>query len=88
MHNANSLNIEHARGLLHCWPRTYIELYGEKHLTFTFHLVSKHLVDDVIHHGSLTSHSMFSFESTLGFISKAVHGTRGFSQQYAKGLYI
>jgi len=97
LHNATSLNIEHAGllhggllhgGLLHCWSRNYIELFGENHLTFTFHLVSKHLVDDVIHHGLLTSHSMFSLESTLGFLSKAAHGTRGFSQQYSKGLFI
>jgi hypothetical protein len=85
LHNATPLNIEHARGLLHCWSRTYIELYGEKHLSFTFHLISKHLVDDVINHGSLISHSMFSLESVLGYLGKAIHGTRGFSKQYAKG---
>ena len=41
-------------------------------------------MDDVIRHGSLLSHSMFSLESALGFLSKSVHGTGGFSKQYAK----
>ena len=87
LHDATELNIEHAKGLLHCWSSTYISLYGEKHLTLTFHLISKHLIDDVILHGSLSSHSMFSLESLLGFLSKSVHGTRGFSQQYSKSKF-
>ena len=84
MHDATTSNIEQARILLSCFSSSYITLYGEKHLSFTFHCLSKHLVDDVLHHGSLSSHSMFSLESTLGFLSRAVHGTRGFSNQYSK----
>ena len=87
MHNATLLNIEHARGLLHCLFRAYIDLYGEKNLSFTFHMATKHLVDDVVHHGSLISHSIFSLESTLEFLSRAIYGTRGFSNQYVKGNY-
>ena len=54
------------------------------YLYITFYLITKHLIDDFILHGSLISHSMFSLESLLGFLSKLVNGPRGLSKQYAK----
>ena len=58
--------------------------YNFKNYQCTIHLITKHLIDDFILHGSLISHSMFSLESLLGFLSKLVNGPRGLSKQYAK----
>ena len=55
---------------------------GNECLTYTFHTVVKHLVDDVLMHGSLISHSMFSVEGAFGTLKKTLHGTIGFSTQF------
>ncbi len=73
-----------AEKLIKCFSDSYPKLYGISNLTYTFHCVSKHLVDDVRKHGSLCCHSMFSAESCLGFVNSAMHGTRGFAHQYIK----
>ena len=71
-----------ARELLDCFSSTYVTLYGKTSCTFTFHVLSKHLINNVIQHGSLCTHSMFSLEGNLGYIEKSLSGTRGFSKQY------
>lgn len=66
------------------FSKWYIEYYGKDNLTFTFHCVSKHLIQDVKQHGSLLGHSMFSVESSLGYFKASLNGTRGFDSQYLK----
>ena len=51
---------------------------------FTFHCVSKHLINDVKLHGSLIGHSMFGLEGCLGYLRKTLKGTRGLDSQYIK----
>ena len=81
--------IKTAQKLLNCFAESYYQLYGgDTCLTFTFHCVVKHLVDDVIKHGSLCGHSMFSLENSLGFFKKTLNGTRGFSNQFIKSKHI
>ena len=52
--------------------------------SFTFHLTTKHLLDDVKKHGSLIGHSMFSLEGSLGFFNSTLHGNDNLSEQYIK----
>jgi hypothetical protein len=66
------------------WSESYIRLYGDYNCTFNYHIVSQHLIQDVKAHGSLIGHNMFSFESMLGFLLPAVHGTLGLADQYIK----
>ena len=63
----------------------YVSLYGEEHQTYTFHAVVNHLVDDAALHGSLSQHSMFSLESTLGTFKNYIKGNRGVPSQFIKG---
>jgi hypothetical protein len=77
-------NIEKAEKLLKEFSISYIKLYGEGNLTYTFHCLTKHLIDDVTKHGSLAMHSMFSFEGELGHSKESLNGTRGLANQYIK----
>ena len=63
---------------------TYKDLYGEFNCTLTFHLVTKHMCDNVKRHGSLVGHHLYSLEGTQGIILSALNGTRGFSSQMIK----
>jgi hypothetical protein len=67
---------------------TSIKHFGKEIETFTFHLTTKHLVEDVMHHGSLIGHSMFSLEGSLGFFNKTLHGNINLSEQYVKSNYV
>jgi hypothetical protein len=49
------------------------------------HAVVKHLIDDAKLHGSISQHSMFSAEGSLGIFKKAIKGNRGVGTQFIKG---
>ncbi|CAF1044042.1 unnamed protein product, partial [Brachionus calyciflorus] len=78
------VDLRKAEDLIKVFSKWFITYYGEDNLTFTFHCISKHLVDDVKLHGSLISHSMFSAESSLGYFRRSLNGTRGLSAQYIR----
>ena len=83
MHKAkNDSDIKLANRLISSFSETYITIYGSRCQTFTFHLLSKHLIEDVEYHGSLIGHSMFHLEGALGHFSETIQGTRGYSNQY------
>ena len=69
------------------FKRSFIDLYGPFHATLTFHLLTDHLVDDTLRHGSSLGHSSYSLEGTLGLITHYLNGTRGFSSQFIKSNY-
>lgn len=73
-----------AEKLLAIFSHSFIKFYGSRNLTFTFHCLSKHLVQDVEKHGSLIGHSMFSLEGYLGYYRKSLNGTRGLDSQFIK----
>jgi hypothetical protein len=73
-----------AEKLLEIFERSFVSLYGEFHCTLTFHLVTKHHVDDVRKHGSSVGHSAYSLEGTQGLLVQALNGTTGFSNQMIK----
>ena len=76
----NDINL--ARKLIDCFSDSFCHLYdGNSRLTYTFHSVAHHLVDDVIKHGSLVGHSMFSIEGTFGLLIRSLNGTRGLTKQ-------
>ena len=58
------------------------KLYGKSCQTFTLHTLVKHLHQDAERHGSMTEHSMFSLESSLGHFTKFLKGYRGISLQF------
>ena len=77
-----------ARRLVACFSESFCRLYdGNKNLTFTFHCVTQHLVDNASKHGSLVGHSMFSTEGAFGFLIRSLNGTRGFSKQIISSKY-
>lgn len=80
-------HIETAAKLLSIFVSDYVTLYGKESQSFTFHLISKHMIEDVKKHGSLIGHSMFSIESTMGFLKAKLHGTRGLTEKYLKSMY-
>ena len=84
LYKATHESIALAEILLVKWREGYVRLFGDYHCTFNFHIVSQHLIQDVKLHGSLIGHNMFSFESLLGFLLPAIHGTRGLAEQYIK----
>ena len=75
--------------LLELFRMKSIKHFGKEIETFTFYLTAKHLVEDVMHHGSLIGHSMFSleFSGSLGFFNKTLHGNINLSEQYVKSNY-
>ena len=77
-------DIDNAETLIDTFGKCFIKYYGDQNLTFTFHCVTKHLITDVKLHGSLSCHSMFSAESSLGYFRKKLNGTRGLDNQYLK----
>ena len=72
---ANDENINIARTLLSLFKKTYYELYGAYHCTLTYHLITCHLVDDTIAHGS-----------SIG--TNSLHGTVGYSGQMIRSKII
>ena len=76
--------IPSAKLLLDFFSESYVRLYGLSSSIFTFHIISKHLIEDVVRHGSLSSHSMFSLEGCLGYFRSSLNGTRGFSNQFIR----
>ena len=73
-----------AKSLMDIFKSTYIQLYGPFHATLTFHLLTEHLVEDTIRHGSPLGHSAYSLEGALGLITRSLNGTRGYSSQFIK----
>ena len=61
------------------------KLYGQENLVFNVHTLL-HLIQDVKRHGSLSQHSMFALESSLGYFKKKIHGTTSLSSQFIKGI--
>lgn len=87
MHKCPSeTELSKAEKLLSIFSKWYIKYYGDENLTYTFHCISKHLIEDVKRHGSLCGHSMFSVESCLGYYRKSLNGTRGLDSQFMKSL--
>ena len=71
---------------LKAFEKSVVQIYGIYIQTYNLHVFVKHIEYDVRQHGSLKCHSMFSFEGSLGQIKKAVHGTRGFAEQFIKSI--
>lgn len=46
------------------------------------HLLLFHLVDDAKNYGSLSEHSMFTFESCFGRLKRKLNGTTGLAEQF------
>ena len=85
---ANEENINIARKLLSIFKKTYFELYGAYHCTLTYHLITCHLVDDTIAHGSSIGHSSYALEGALGILTNSLHGTVGYSGQMIRSMFI
>ena len=64
------------------------ELYGAYHCTLTYHLITCHLVDDTIAHGSSIGHSSYALEGALGVLTNSLHGTGGYSGQMIRRIFI
>ena len=57
LHQLRELDdLQNSKNLIDIFSKHFISYYGQENLTFTFHCVTKHLVDDVKLHGSLMSH--------------------------------
>ena len=65
-----------------------VRLYTDFHCTFNFHIITKHLIDDVKMHGSLVGHTMYSFESLFGYLKPTIHGTSSLGEQYLKSKFV
>ena len=83
--NEESINI--ARKLLSIFEKSYVELYGAYHCTLTFHLITRHLIDDTLAHGSSIGHSSYALEGALGILTNSLHGTVGYSGQMIKRIF-
>ncbi len=77
-------SIEHAQQLIEYFSSTYHKLFGKAVKTYTYHCVSKHLVDDCVKHGSLMNHTMFSLESVLGHFESSLNENKGLHSQFVK----
>ena len=85
----NEQDICNARQLIDCFANSFCRLYdGSNRLTFTFHCIAHHLVDDVVRHGSLVGHSMFSIEGAFGVLIRSLNGTRGLTKQIIESTQI
>jgi hypothetical protein len=73
---------DYCESLLKLFSKSSLRVFGEEFQTFTFHLLTKHLIDDVKKHGSLLGHSLFSLESTAGYYKNTLNGTVNLSEQY------
>jgi hypothetical protein len=78
-------DIKNGKELIKLFMNQYVSLYGEEHQTYTFHAVVNHLADDAALHGSLSQHSMFSLESTLGIFKNYIKGNKGVPSQFING---
>jgi hypothetical protein len=81
-------DIECSSILIDTFKKKLIDYYGEKVLTQNIHILLNHLVDDAKKHGSHSQHSMFSFESSLGYYKRALNGNRGLQSQFISGKFI
>ena len=81
----NDENLKIAEKLLAEFVFQFPKLYGESSMVFNIHTL-RHLIQDVKRHGSLSQHSMFSVEGSLGYFKNKLHGTRNLSSQLVKGL--
>ena len=80
----NEENIVIAEKLLKIFESSYVRLFGAFNCTLTFHLLTKHLIEDVKRHGSLVGHHAYSLEGTQGLLVNSLNGTVGFSNQMIK----
>ncbi|VDP32672.1 unnamed protein product [Schistosoma curassoni] len=71
-------------------PVGYQKCYGSEQLIYNVHSL-KHIVEDVIEHGSLESFSAFPFESYMRKIRRSVHcgfaAAKQATQRYAEEVY-
>ena len=84
LYKATAQTIELAKILLENFSETYVRLYSDFHCSFNFHIITKHLVEDVRLHGSIIGHTMFAFENLFGYLLPSIHGTIGIGEQYLK----
>ena len=84
LYKATAQTIELAKVLLENFSDGYVRLYSDFNCTFNFHIITKHLVEDVQLHGSIIGHTMFSFESLFGYLLPSIHGTTGIGKQYLR----
>jgi hypothetical protein len=54
--------IQVAKILLAVFEKSFTKLYGRHNQSYTYHCVTKHLINDVKLHGSLVGHSLFALE--------------------------
>jgi hypothetical protein len=74
---------DYCEALLKFFLKSSLKIFGDDKIqTFTFHLLTKHLIDDVKKHGSLIGHSLFSLESAAGYFKNTLNGTVNLSEQY------
>jgi len=66
------------------FAESYVRIYTDYQCTFNFHIITKHLIEDVKAHGSLIGHTMYSFESLFGFLKPSIHGTTALGEQYLR----
>ena len=59
--------------------------YDEEILTQNMHILLNHFIEDAQNHESHSQHSMFSFESSLGYFKRSLHGNRGLHSQFISG---
>ena len=62
----------------------HLHYHGHDKQTFTFHCLTKHLIEDTKKHGSLKGHSLFSLESCLGTFNKTLNGTTNLPFEYIR----
>ena len=74
---------DYCEALLKFFLKSSLKIFGEDKIhTFTFHLLTQRLIDDVKKHGSLIDDSLFSLESTAGYFNNTLNGTVNLSEQY------
>jgi len=74
---------DYCEALLKFFSKSSLKIFGEDKIhTFTFHLLTQRLIDDVKEHGSLIGVSLFSLESTNGYFNNTLNGTVNLSEQY------
>jgi hypothetical protein len=75
-------DIRNATVFMNLFKKDLIGYYGENILTQNMHILLDHFISDAKKHGSHSQHSMFSFESCLGYYKRAIHGNRGLHSQF------
>ncbi|XP_070496104.1 uncharacterized protein [Chironomus tepperi] len=74
-----------ARTLIQNFTENFITIFGQKYMTYNFHIL-KHLPDDVLKYGALDNFSSFPFENHIGILKRSVKSPAKPLQQIYKRL--